>query len=143
MFAFVQRPHHVELTGSRPITEVKQHWARLVLRWVTAWEYRVSLFFLSATDFFLYSYSYYVLLEPNEIFLDPIFVFGTSPGTNIPNFSLPGLFMPSLVSLWLFLIFSGPRTPTKIWTPYLCLGRPQGPTYQISASQDYFEFSTI
>ena len=35
------RPHHVECTGSRLITEVKQRRARLVLGWVTAWEYRV------------------------------------------------------------------------------------------------------
>ena len=35
------RPYHVENTGSRPITEVKQRWARSVLGWVTAWEYRV------------------------------------------------------------------------------------------------------
>ena len=28
-------------TGSRPITEVKQRRARLVLGWVTAWEYLV------------------------------------------------------------------------------------------------------
>jgi len=26
-----QQPYHVENTGSRPITEVKQHWAWLVL----------------------------------------------------------------------------------------------------------------
>ena len=36
------RPYHVESTSSRPITEVKQHWAKLVLGWVTAWEYLVS-----------------------------------------------------------------------------------------------------
>ena len=36
------RPYYVESTGSRPITEVKQRRARLVLGWVTAWEYRVS-----------------------------------------------------------------------------------------------------
>ena len=30
------RPYHVEHTGSRPITEVKQHRAWLVLGWVTA-----------------------------------------------------------------------------------------------------------
>ena len=35
------RPYHVERTSSRPITEVKQHWAELVLGWVTAWEYSV------------------------------------------------------------------------------------------------------
>ena len=35
------RPYHVEYTSSRPITEVKQHWAELVLGWVTAWEYSV------------------------------------------------------------------------------------------------------
>ena len=38
-----QRPYHVENTSSRPITEVKQRWARLVLGWVTAWEHRVLL----------------------------------------------------------------------------------------------------
>lgn len=40
-----QRPYHAENTSSRPITEVKQHRARLVLGWVTAWEHRVSLSF--------------------------------------------------------------------------------------------------
>ena len=35
------RPYHVENTRSRPITEVKQRRARLVLGWETAWEYRV------------------------------------------------------------------------------------------------------
>ena len=35
------RPYHVEYTGSRLITEVKQRRARLVLGWVTAWESRV------------------------------------------------------------------------------------------------------
>ena len=38
-----QRPYHAENTGSRLITEVKQHRARLVLAWVTGWEYRVLL----------------------------------------------------------------------------------------------------
>ena len=37
-----RRPYHVESTGSRPITAVKQRWARSVLAWVTGWEYRVS-----------------------------------------------------------------------------------------------------
>ena len=36
------RPYHVEYTSSRLITEVKQHWAELVLGWVTAWEYSVQ-----------------------------------------------------------------------------------------------------
>ena len=40
-----QRPYHVENTGSRPITEVKQRWAWLVLGWVTAWEHQVLLSF--------------------------------------------------------------------------------------------------
>ena len=35
------RPYHVECTGSRPITEVKQRRAWLVLGWVTAWEPQV------------------------------------------------------------------------------------------------------
>ena len=42
-FFIRQRPYHVESTGSRPITEVKQRRARLVLGWVTAWEPRVLL----------------------------------------------------------------------------------------------------
>ena len=39
------QPYHVENTSSRLITEVKQHWAMLVLGWVTAWEYTVSYTF--------------------------------------------------------------------------------------------------
>ena len=39
-------PYHVESTSSRPITEVKQHRAALVLGWVTAWEYAVLYTFL-------------------------------------------------------------------------------------------------
>ena len=35
------RPHQLEFTGSRPITEVKPVRATLVLRQVTAWEYIV------------------------------------------------------------------------------------------------------
>ena len=42
---FSQRPYHAECTSSRPITEVKQHWALLVLGWETAWEHRVLLAF--------------------------------------------------------------------------------------------------
>ena len=38
-----QRPYHVENTGSRLITAVKQRWAWLVLGWVTAWEHHVLL----------------------------------------------------------------------------------------------------
>ena len=40
-----QRPYHVENTSSRPITEVKQRWAWLVLGWETAWEHQVLLSF--------------------------------------------------------------------------------------------------
>ena len=41
------RPYHIENTSSRPITEVKQYWAMLVLGWVTAWEYMVLHSFFS------------------------------------------------------------------------------------------------
>ena len=51
--SFRQRPYHAESTGSRPITEVKQRWARLVLGWVTAWEPRVTLTFSFAFFFIL------------------------------------------------------------------------------------------
>ena len=37
------RPYHVENAGSRPITEAKQRWARLVLGRETAWEHRVLM----------------------------------------------------------------------------------------------------
>ena len=37
-FIHCLRPYHAEYTGSRPITEVKQRRAGLVLGWVTAWE---------------------------------------------------------------------------------------------------------
>ena len=40
-FSLCLRPYYVENTGSRPITEVKQRRAWLVLGWVTAWEYQV------------------------------------------------------------------------------------------------------
>ena len=40
-----QWPYHVEHTSSRPITEVKQHWARIVLGSETAWELQVLLAF--------------------------------------------------------------------------------------------------
>ena len=52
-----QRPYHIEHTSSRPITEVKQCWARLVLGWVTTWEHWVllaSILFLII--FFHYKY---------------------------------------------------------------------------------------
>ena len=41
-----QRPYHAENTGSRPITEVKQHRERSVLGWVTTWEHRLLLGYL-------------------------------------------------------------------------------------------------
>ena len=43
------RPYNVDSTSSRLIIEVKKHLARLVLGWVTAWEYLVlqRLFLLS------------------------------------------------------------------------------------------------
>ena len=43
-----QRPYHIEYTSSRPITEVKQCWARLVLGWETAWEHWVLLALLTS-----------------------------------------------------------------------------------------------
>ena len=44
-----QRPYHVENTSSRLITEVKQHRARSVLGWETAWEHWVLLSLLHLT----------------------------------------------------------------------------------------------
>ena len=42
LYGVCLRPYHFESTSSRPITDVKQHRAALVLGWVTAWEYAVS-----------------------------------------------------------------------------------------------------
>ena len=59
-----QRPYHVESTGSRPITEVKQRRARLVPGWVTAWEHRVLLatFFLFSFLLIFFSFSFFLFL---------------------------------------------------------------------------------
>ena len=51
-----QRPYHVECTASRPISEVKQRGAWLVLGWVTAWEHQVLLAFI------------YFLVQSNFVF---------------------------------------------------------------------------
>ena len=47
--SYCLQPYNMESTSSRLITEVKPHVARLVLGWVTAWEYLVLqiLFLLS------------------------------------------------------------------------------------------------
>ena len=49
-----QRSYHVKNTSSRPITEVKQHWARLVLGWETAWEHWVLLSLLLFSPYFIH-----------------------------------------------------------------------------------------
>ena len=59
MFHCCLRSFHVEYTRSRPITEVKQHRARLVLGWVTAWEYRVSKASHFASDHRTFANIYY------------------------------------------------------------------------------------
>ena len=59
-------PHHAERTPSRPIWEVKQRRARLVLAWVTGWEYRVLkpafFFFFSSFKFFSFLFFFSLLL---------------------------------------------------------------------------------
>ena len=55
MVFFRQRPYHAEYIGSRPITEIKQRRARLVLRWGTAWEHRVLL---ASSNFFWNIFAY-------------------------------------------------------------------------------------
>ncbi len=44
--SYSQRPYHVESTSSRPITEVKQRWAQLVLGRKSAWELWVLLAYI-------------------------------------------------------------------------------------------------
>ena len=51
-YCICQRPYHAEHTSSRPITEVKQHWAQSVLGWVTAWEHWVLLAFHFFLEYF-------------------------------------------------------------------------------------------
>lgn len=59
-----QRPYHVEHTGSRPITEVKQRRAWLVLGWVTAWENRVLLASLFPLPTFFFLFILFLLILP-------------------------------------------------------------------------------
>ena len=59
-----QRPYHLENTGSRSITAVKQGRARLVLGWETAWEHRVSL-----ASFFFFASFYTFSLQKLDVFL--------------------------------------------------------------------------
>ena len=57
-----ERPYHAENTCTRPITDVKQHRARLVVSWETRCEARVSFsffvcfFFALRSDVFIYFY---------------------------------------------------------------------------------------
>jgi len=53
-----QRPYHAEYIGSRPITEIKQRRARLVLRWGTAWEHRVLL---ASNKLFEFFFSFFLI----------------------------------------------------------------------------------
>ena len=64
-----QRPYHAENTGSRLISEVKQHRAGLVLLWVTEWESPVSLapflpLFAHSVDSQYVCFYYYVHILP-------------------------------------------------------------------------------
>ena len=77
-----QRPYHAECTSSRPITEVKQHWALLVLGWETAWEHRVLLAFCTfwSPRFFFNGHSHLQRMEfiQWEAILDSFrFMFGS------------------------------------------------------------------
>lgn len=71
-----QRPYHVEYTGSRPITEVKQRRARLVLGWVTAWEHRVPLPFCCCNlIFFIHFTTPFTPTPPWNIKISSILIF--------------------------------------------------------------------
>ena len=50
--SFRERPYHAENTCTRPITDVKQHRARLVVSWETRCEARVSFSFFFLFAFF-------------------------------------------------------------------------------------------
>ena len=78
-----QRPYHVENTSSRPITEVKQRWARLVLGWVTAWEHRVPL----ASNLLIFVYQWFSDLPERS---GPGKISGKSGIPLNPNFNLEG-----------------------------------------------------
>ena len=67
---FSQRSYRVESTRSRPITKVKQRWARVVLGWVTAWELRVVLASFSFFFFiYLFIYSIYFTFFNNQLLI--------------------------------------------------------------------------
>ena len=73
-FTSCQRPYHVEHTSSRPITEVKQHWARIVLRWETAWELLVLLAFLHFQYHFLWFYLFLLARTAWKWFFKLLFI---------------------------------------------------------------------
>ena len=81
------RPYHVENTGSRPITEVKQRRARLVLGWVTAWEYLVLQTFFS---FFFFPFSWLCF----AFFVSVVSFFSLSSPFYLPIFVFSVLFLP-------------------------------------------------
>ena len=90
-----QRPYHVESTGSRPITEVKQRRARLVLGWVTAWEHRVLLatFFFSPSDFFFF----FFLCDLTFFFTVCVLTFRFLNPSSPPSSSSPSFFLIMLI----------------------------------------------
>ena len=58
------QPYHIESTSSRLITEVKQCRGRLVLGWVTAWEYQLLYTFYMGLES---AQLIIVLLNKNQI----------------------------------------------------------------------------
>ena len=82
--SYRQRPYHVECTASRPISEVKQRWAWLVLGWVTAWEHQVLLAFYFLEHFFLSNFCFQVEIRSmSKSFLGVNFL-----GYFFPSFTL-------------------------------------------------------
>ena len=120
MFRTCQRPHHIESTSSRPITEVKQCRAWLVLGRVTAWEHRVLLAFVINILPLLFFHSHsisedYKKYDENLIAQDPISI---SPSLLRAKFPIWRLALVSIRSGFFFIRIptsSKPRSTSSIF----------------------------
>lgn len=93
---------YVKITS--PITEVKMHWAWLVLKWVTVWEHHVSLalFFLFSNFFFSYNF----FAECNCIIDSKLGNFPSFPNVDIWNVYVNIDFFNTTISKCWFSWFS-------------------------------------
>ena len=99
-----QRPYHAECTGSRPITEVKQHRASSVLGWVTAWEHGVLL----ANQLFFLLFSIYTDILRRKVVSTCFFIGEIHNSTSLVKISVwnMGFFSNATQDMTVTLLFT-------------------------------------